>query len=155
VFIDYLQLMASPDEHLSDKQAADRNVMDLRHMARDLKTCVFVISSLNRSSYSGGVSMDAFKESGAIEYGSDVLLGLQPRGMDDRLEETTENKQRMEARKMVKAFKSRSSREAELLVLKNRSGGLPDHGIPLAYDAMSNLFTDDNTKLTGSRAQLI
>ena len=155
VFIDYLQLMASPDEHLSDKQAADRNVMDLRHMARDLKTCVFVISSLNRSSYSGGVSMDAFKESGAIEYGSDVLLGLQPRGMDDRLEETTENKQRMEARKMVKAFKSRSSREAELLVLKNRSGGLPDHGIPLAYDAMSNLFTDDNTKPAGSRAQLI
>lgn len=155
VFIDYLQLMASPDEHLSDKQAADRNVMDLRHMARDLKTCVFVISSLNRSSYSGGVSMDAFKESGAIEYGSDVLLGLQPRGMDDRLEETTENKQRMEARKMVKAFKSRSSREAELLVLKNRSGGLPDHGVPLAYDAMSNLFTDDNTKPVGGRAPLI
>jgi replicative DNA helicase len=150
VFIDYLQLMASPDEHLSDKQAADHNVMDLRHMARDLKTCVFVISSLNRSSYSGGVSMDAFKESGAIEYGSDVLLGLQPRGMDDRIEETTENKQRMEARKMVKAFKSRSSREAELLVLKNRSGGLPDHGIPLAYDAMSNRFTDD-PETTGSK----
>ena len=40
-------------------------------------TPVIAISSLNRENYKSGISMTAFKESGGIEYSSDVLIGLQ------------------------------------------------------------------------------
>jgi replicative DNA helicase len=151
VFIDYLQLIKSPDEHLSDKQAVDRNVIDLRHMARDLKTCVVVISSLNRASYSCGVTLDSFKESGAIEYGSDVLMGLQPRGMRDRLKSLPEAKQKREADSMIDDFKRRANREAEVVVLKVRNGPMPKDCVPLSYDAVSNRFTDDPATETGRK----
>lgn len=140
IFIDYLQLLATPDERASDKQAADHNVMALRQLARDLKTCVFVISSLNRANYSSGVEMEAFKESGAIEYGSDVLLGLQPQGMTELAEGGGEAKQKRETRQLARKTRAGSKRDVELVILKNRNGGIPDHNIPLAYDAECNSF---------------
>ena len=142
-FIDYLQLLAPADARMTEKQAVDRNVMDLRHLARDMGTCVFAISSLNRASYSGTVTLEAFKESGAIEYGSDVLIGLQPRGLEDRLDNSRggDAGKRTEARKAVDAFKRATRREAELVVLKNRHGALPEKPVALDYDALSSLFT--------------
>ncbi len=144
VFIDYLQLLAAEEgrEKDSDKQITDRNVMALRQAARDLGTCVFVISSLNRASYSGSVSLDSFKESGAIEYGSDVLLGLQPANMERDLEGKSDQEARREARKAMRDFKADSRRACELVVLKNRNGGLPRYGAALTYDAICNRFTE-------------
>lgn len=141
VFVDYLQLLSPASDKMTDKQAVDRNVMDLRHIARDLVTCVFAISSLNRSSYSTGVTLEAFKESGAVEYGSDILLGMQPRDLMQRLEGVSENKQKAEARKVEKAFKSSATREVVVTVLKNRGGAVNPGGVPLDYSAISNLFT--------------
>lgn len=145
VFIDYLQLLAAEEgrEKDSDKQVTDRNVMALRQMARDLSTCVVVISSLNRASYSGSVSLDSFKESGAIEYGSDVLLGLQPANMERDLEGKGEQEARREARKAMREFKATDRRECELVVLKNRNGGLPRYGVTLTYEAICNRFVEE------------
>ena len=141
VFVDYLQLLAPASERLTDKAAVDRNVMDLRHLARDMQTCVFVISSLNRSSYSTGVTMEGFKESGSVEYGSDVLLGMQPKGLAERLEGVSEAKQKAEARAVEREFKRATNREVVVTVLKNRGGAVHPDGIPLQYSAVSNLFT--------------
>lgn len=145
VFVDYLQLLAPAGERMTERQAVDRNVMDLRHLARDLKTCVVAISSLNRSSYSEGVTLESFKESGAIEYGSDVLLGLQPRGMAAEVDGVKVEEQRRKARSVIEGFKGKSIREAEVKVLKNRAGAVTQDGAPLTYEAVCNLFEADTT----------
>ena len=142
VMIDYLQLLAAPGERDTDKQATDKNVMALRQMARDLKTPVWVISSLNRASYSEGVTLDAWKESGAIEYGSDVLLGLQPRGMAEKLDDAKESRQKREAAKILRENKAGFVRECELVVLKNRNGQTPAEGVPLIFEPLASLFLE-------------
>ena len=82
VVIDYLQILAPADIKASDKQNTDKAVLELKRLSRDKKLPVLAISSLNRENYNAPISMTAFKESGAIEYSSDVLLGLQYKGMD-------------------------------------------------------------------------
>ena len=142
VFVDYLQLLEPASDRMTERQAIDHNVMDLRHLARDTGTCVVAISSLNRASYGEGVTLEAFKESGAIEYGSDVLLGLQPYGMEDKLRGTKTDEQRRKARDLMGEYKGRSTRDTEVKVLKNREGAVPRDGAHLVYHAISNLFED-------------
>ena len=89
VFIDYLQILAPPSDRLTDKQVIDKNIVELKRIARDFDIPVFVISSFNRDSYKKEVSLASFKESGAIEYTADVLIGLQPLGMSDKEDENT------------------------------------------------------------------
>ena len=77
---------------------------------------VIGISSFNRESYKtngginkGKVSMTDFKESGAIEYSADVLLGLEFAGAGDNDYNEAEEKRK-------------HPREIRLIVLKNRNG---------------------------------
>lgn len=141
VFVDYLQLLAPANDRMTERQAVDHNVMDLRHLARDLKTCVVVISSLNRASYSEGVNMAGMKESGSIEYSSDILLGMQPRGLEEKLSDVADSKRKREARQVERDFRGKGIREAEIKVLKNRGGATPKEPIPLTFEAACSLFT--------------
>ena len=109
VMIDYLQILAPYSERASDKQNTDKAVMELKRISRDYKTPVIAISSFNRASYKEAVTMEAFKESGAIEYSSDVLIGLQMKGA---------GKKDFDA----DAAKTKNPREVELVLLKNRNG---------------------------------
>lgn len=142
VFIDYLQILAPQNERDSEKQATDRNMTALRRMAGDLRTPVFVISSLNRSSYSGSISIDSFKESGGIEYGADVLLGLQPAGMTETLDGLNDTKAKAEAGRIVRELKAAKDRPCEIVVLKNRNGSMPSRGIPVMFHADAATFDD-------------
>lgn len=76
VVIDYLQIMKPDDPRATDKSNTDKAVNGLKQISRDFKTTIVAISSLNRESYNRPMSLTAFKESGAIEYSSDVLIGL-------------------------------------------------------------------------------
>lgn len=118
IFIDYLQILAPYDMRANDKQNTDKAVLELKRLSRDFKTTVVGISSFNRDNYRTEVNMSAFKESGAIEYGSDVLLALQPQGMKPgyTVEEQKENA------KLVKQCKASTERSVEVVVLKNRNG---------------------------------
>lgn len=109
VFIDYLQILAPHDPKMTDKQNTDHAVKVLKQLARDESIAILAISSLNRANYSEKISMQAFKESGAIEYSSDVLLGMQLKGMG-----TSEFD--------VNEAKRKDPREVELHFLKNRNG---------------------------------
>lgn len=142
VFVDYLQLLAPLNERDDDKRATDKNVLALRLMAKELKTPVVCISSLNRSSYAGVVKLDAFKESGAIEYSSDLLLGWQPRNMGTELEGLSETKQKAEANRLMLEHKNELVREVELTILKNRSGGVPMEGLPFAYNTVFDVLSE-------------
>jgi replicative DNA helicase len=113
VIIDYLQILAPYSERATDKQNTDKAVMELKRISRDYKTPVIGISSFNRANYKEAVTMEAFKESGAIEYSSDVLIGLQLKGA---------GKQGFDANEA----KRRSPREIELVILKNRNGRTGD-----------------------------
>lgn len=143
VIIDYLQLLGAKDERMTDRKAVDVNVMELRQMARQLNTAVVVISSINRQSYNEGAGMEAFKESGAIEFSADLALMLQPRGWSDRVKAKSDKEARDKAREALAEYKDKASREAEIVILKNRSGAVPSKPVPLLFDAMCNLFTED------------
>lgn len=138
VFIDYLQIMKPINDSWTEKRNTDKAVLELRKLAREYNTTIFVISSLNRSSYKGDISMDAFKESGAIEYGSDVLLGLQPRGMAAGSYKKDEKKNI----ELVEDTKAAENRELELKVLKNRTGRTGQR-INFEYNAKFNYFQEE------------
>ena len=85
--------------------------------------------------------MQAFKESGAIEYSTDVLIGLQlmGTGADDF---------------DVDEAKSRNPREIEAIILKNRNGRTGGK-IGYNYYAMFNYFSEfgeigGNTSISGN-----
>lgn len=109
VIIDYVQILAPYNERATDKQNTDKNIVELKRLSRDYKIPVIGISSFNRDSYNSKVSMAAFKESGAIEYGSDCLIALQLKGAGAKEFDVDEAKRK-------------DPREIELVILKNRNG---------------------------------
>ena len=111
VIIDYLQIIEpeEDDKRATDKQKTDNAVKALKIISRDFKTPVIAISSLNRQNYNEPISMLAFKESGAIEYSSDTLLGLQLHGAGNKDFD-------------VDVAKKLNPRQIELKILKNRNG---------------------------------
>ena len=128
VIVDYLQLLAPYNDRSTDKQNMDKAVMELKRISRDAKTPVIAISSFNRASYSTPVAMEAFKESGAIEYSSDVLIGLQLKGAGGSDFDANEAKRR-------------TPREIELVILKNRKGRVGDK-LELSYQPLFNYFEE-------------
>ena len=123
VIIDYLQILEPYDIRATDKQNTDKAVTELKRITRDHKIPMIAISSFNRDNYKSPVNMASFKESGAIEYSSDVLIGLQLKGIEEN-------------GKPVKDFnvdeaKSKDPREVELKILKNRNGRTGD---TIAFD---------------------
>lgn len=141
--VDYLQLLKTPDERMSDRRATDINVSDLRMMAKELETSVVVISSINRASYNEGAGLESYKESGGIEFSADLALMLQPRDYNTRIKGRNDTERKENARQAMTEYKTDVRRKAELVVLKNRGGALPARPIPLLYDAMCNLFEYD------------
>lgn len=116
VIIDYLQILAPYDMRSTDKQNTDKAVLELKRLSRDNKLTVLGISSFNRDSYKAGgginqgkVSMTDYKESGALEYSADVLMGLEFASAG-----TKEYDERTE--------KKKDPRQIRLVVLKNRNG---------------------------------
>lgn len=133
VVIDYLQIIAPYNDRATDKQNTDKAVTELKRLSRDNKISVIAISSLNRDNYNSKISMQAFKESGAIEYSSDVLIGLQFKGQG-------ENKFDIDTAKQ-KSNDVNSPREIELKILKNRNGRTGD-SIYYNYYPLFNYFKE-------------
>lgn len=147
VFVDFLQLLAPANDRATDKQAVDANLSELRRLSRRMP--VVAISSLNRSSYTGAIAMDSFKESGGVEYSADILLGLQPRNMDKRVNaETKKGTLPTQAQKeyrgnlIIDEFRRQAVKECEITILKNRNGRLPDKPIPYTFRGASSLFAE-------------
>lgn len=150
IVIDYLQILAPLNERSTDKQATDENVFCLKEISRDYHIPVFAISSFNRENYNAPVSMQSFKESGAIEYSSDVLFGLQLAGMDRAEKQTNEGKPRPESDSEYTARIAKLKNEVEqaqrekkpikmiLKCLKNRNGY--KFSVPFSMISAFNVF---------------
>ena len=128
VVVDYLQILAPYSDRATDKQNTDRAVLELKRLSRDYKTPVIGISSFNRAGYREAVTMEAFKESGAIEYSSDVLIGLQLKGAGTPGFDAG-------------AEKGKTPRAVELKVLKNRNGAA-GCTVEFEYYPMFNYFKE-------------
>lgn len=108
VIIDYLQYILCGNNG-NDKQVIDIITKRLKELAKELNICIIEISSLNRTNYSGSITMESFKESGSIEYTSDILIGLE-------YVNNGANEREYEAK--------RNPRKIALSVIKNRYGAL-------------------------------
>ena len=131
VVIDYLQIMAPNNDRATDKQNTDKAVLELKRLSRDLYTPVIAVSSFNRASYQGAVAMEAFKESGAIEYSSDVLIGLQFAGAGKDLD--------------LNEARRKDPREIELVILKSRNGRTGDK-LGYYYHPLFNYYEEKKPK---------
>ena len=125
VIIDYLQIMTPINDRLTDKQAIDRQVTELKRLSRKYNIPVIVVSSFNRENYTAPVSMTAYKESGAVEYSSDVLIGIQYNGMDYNDDEGV-GKRESRIKKLFKEQAEKTSqglpKNLQVKVLKSRNG---------------------------------
>lgn len=144
VIVDYVQILKTPDVHMTDKQRTDANVVELKRISRDYNLPVIGISSFNRDNYLQPVNMAAFKESGALEYTSDVLIGLQYCGMD-YMDGDSEKKRADRIRALFKeneqAARAGRAIYIQCKVLKNRSGGKND--CVFNYFPMFNLYAEE------------
>ena len=129
VVVDYLQILAPHNERATDKQNTDRAVLELKRLSRDCKIPVLCVSSFNRENYKNAVTMEAFKESGAVEYSSDILIGLQLCGVGEKDFNVDEAKRR-------------TPREVELVILKNRNG-VTGGRVVFEYYPMFNYFKEE------------
>lgn len=128
VCIDYLQILAPSEPRASDKQNTDKAVLELKRLARECHVPVLAISSLNRESYSSAISMSAYKESGAIEYSSDVLIGMQFSGAGTKDFDLEKQKRRV-------------PRAVEVRILKNRNG-MTGTVMPFDYYPAQNYYKE-------------
>ena len=156
VIIDYLQIIAPFDMRATDKQNTDKAVVELKRASRDYDVPIFAISSFNRENYTSPVNIASFKESGAIEYTSDVLMALQFKGMDYLKKE--DGKYEDEKSRTARIIQLRNeqeknaeipgkAQELQLKILKNRNGR--KGGVELEFHPMFNCFEVPKKKATG------
>ena len=125
ILIDYIQILAPYNERATDKQNTDKSVLELKRLSRDYSIPVIGISSFNRDNYTQPVNMAAFKESGAVEYSSDVLIALQYEGMDYQPKEKDGDRQkriRELLEQQIAIGKSGKAQSIQVKILKNRNG---------------------------------
>lgn len=141
VFVDYLQLL-SCDAVQDERISIARNISDLRQLARDLEVPVVCISSVRRDAYLMPVTLDSMKESGAIEYGADTVLGLQVAGVDMGRGTGPDRKAKSDADRASRSQRAAQRRDVELVVLKQRDGRVhgPDQAIRLTFLPQASVF---------------
>ena len=88
------------------------------------------------------VTLDSMKESGAIEYGADTVLGLQVAGVDMGQTSGSDRKARSEADRLSRVGRAAEQRNVELVVLKQRDGRVhsADQAIRLTFIPQASIF---------------
>ena len=117
IIVDYIQIIRSRDKFIdaNDKLKLDKNLFFFKKMSNDMRLPIVLISSLNRDAYKkwSRITTTSFKESGSIEYTSDVLIGMQLEKLAKDGKLTPEQ---------ASEELSKEVREIDLIILKNRHG---------------------------------
>ena len=130
VIVDFLQYVKGTKQDA--RMATNDNVAILKDLVVKHGIPVILISSFNRSSYKTQASMESFKESGEIEYISDVLIGLQLKdcqGDGDKIQTK------------IDEAKAEPVRSVELKLLKQRDG-IATKTIDFKYNPRFNYFKE-------------
>ena len=147
VMVDYLQMLSlgvalnNDRKNLTERQAVDKAILDLKAVSRNYKTTVFVLSSMNRTAQDEDsnkeITMSGAKESGGIEYTAGTVLSLDYARRPDFGKETSEREEAVQY-----------PRKMRLFIHKNRYG-VPKQDCFLDYYSRYNFFFP--TQPTGSR----
>ena len=113
IVIDYLQLIKGADTRKSAREQIDETIQELRMFQTENNLVILFLSSFNRENYRNYVCMEAFKESGGLEFTADAILALQFQysAGESRTDSETFQKKKQE-----------KPRKIELVCLKNRYG---------------------------------
>lgn len=125
VFIDYLQVIKprpeitvdGKEKYLNERQSIENVVVSLKQLSKQYSLTIIVVSSFNRASYGTCASFESFKESGLIEYTSDVVMGLQL-----IVDPPQKGEHDSTFKKRVNVAKAQNPRKLELAILKQRNG---------------------------------
>ena len=126
VIIDYLQLLQyKEDKYINgnDKLRTDINITSLKRLSRQYKIPIIAISSFNRTNYNKESNLSSFKESGGIEYSSDIIIGLDQTSIEQ-----------LSGANLTK-------RNIKLSIMKNRQGE-KDKAIEYAYIPAFNYYEE-------------
>lgn len=140
-FIDYLQLIQSEDRFKDTKSSIDDVVKRLKRYSRLKQVPIFLISSINRTSYNSSIDFEALKESGNIEYTADTVIGL-----DFDIKYATGDKSRAVNGKAITEAYKESPRKINVKILKNRNG-IARNECKFYYYPAYDLFIENNDKL--------
>lgn len=141
VIVDYLQVLEPLSDRMSEKQATDKNVTELKRLTRESGIPLIAISSFNRDGYNKEASFSSFKESGSIEYGSDVVLALELQKIKELKKDANGKAQDVEK---LNEAKGTPIRDINLKVLKNRFGKAFEE-IQYSYVTSMNKFMEKNS----------
>lgn len=136
IIIDYVQILRSSDKYIdgNDKLKLDKNLFFFKKLSNEYRLPIVLISSLNRDSYKAykRITTTSFKESGSVEYTSDVLIGMQLEKLarDGKL-----------TQEQASAELSNDNREIDLIILKNRDGKRDTH-THFIYNTLFNDFRE-------------
>ena len=130
VIVDFLQYVKGTKQDA--RMATNENVAILKDLVVKYGIPVILISSFNRSSYKTQASMESFKESGEIEYISDVLIGLQLKGCQG---------EGNDIQTKIDKAKAEPVRSVELKLLKQRDG-IATKTIDFKYNPRFNYFKE-------------
>lgn len=130
VIVDFLQYVKGTKQDA--RMATNDNVAILKDLVVKHGIPVILISSFNRSSYKTQASMESFKESGEIEYISDVLIGLQLKDCQGEGNDTQIK---------IDNAKAEPVRSVELKLLKQRDG-IATKTINFEYKPRFNYFKE-------------
>lgn len=130
VIVDFLQYVKGTKQDA--RMATNENVAILKDLVVKHGIPVILISSFNRSSYKTQASMESFKESGEIEYISDVLIGLQLKGCQGESNDIQTK---------IDNAKAEPVRSVELKLLKQRDG-IATKTIDFEYKPRFNYFKE-------------
>ena len=114
--------------------------MELKRISRDFDAIVIAISSFNRTNYNNSPTLSSFKESGAVEYSSDVVIGLSFEGLG------TEEFDIDKARR-------KNPRDIVLKVIKNRNGEAGQM-LNFSFNAAYNFFQEGRSDTDMSNRDL-
>lgn len=128
--IDYLQRIPNSKQD-NAKGAVDYAMLELKKFVQKTNSICFLISSYNRVSYRTETGFEAFKESGSIEYSSDVMFALQLYCRDENNKPSTTQSD-------FDIAKGKQPRPMILKCLKNRFGN--DYKIYFEYYSAVDCF---------------
>lgn len=146
ICIDYLQLINS--ENRDATEGLKKVIYDLKQFATENNTTVILISANNRDSNKAGITtMESSRDTSAIEYSGDLMIGLSYTAIEDeRKDDNGKPYTLSDLRKMrTKAIKNNEEipevcKETSIKILKNRFG-VADARIDLIFDGKHSLFT--------------
>lgn len=142
VIVDYLQLIQSSKKNSDARGTMDDAITMLKTITTKYNCPVIAISSIGRSFYKKKITRDSFKESGMIEYTSNLLLALN--FPDDVFDTDNEGNliDSVDPKKLEK-WKANRFRDIEISILKNRDGVDGDNFI-IAIDGKCCEITQTN-----------